>query len=220
MTIKGATFDIGGVLYTDDVFKRAVKSALIELGAKVSDEIFEKVYSDHLESQSGSLRTKLCQEFLGSLDKKSELLKVTDKYWKFESSDMYQEVKAELLKLREAGILLGIIANQPVTVAETLKKDGLYDLFKFMGISALVGIEKPKPELYELAIRELGLPAEEIVHVGNRIDNDVKPAKALGMKTVWVMRGEANPNPTADDLKVADLSVIDLTGIAELIINL
>jgi FMN phosphatase YigB (HAD superfamily) len=34
MSIKGATFDIGGVLYSDDVFKRAIKKALIELGAR------------------------------------------------------------------------------------------------------------------------------------------------------------------------------------------
>lgn len=217
MTIKGVTFDIGGVLYSDDVFKRAIKSALIEMGAKVTDQRFEEVYSGHLEAQNGSLRSKLCMEFLGSLDRKDELLKITDKFWIFETSDIYPDGKKELIELKQAGYKLGIIANQPATVADSLKRDGIYELFDFVGISALVGLEKPKPEFFSFVAKKLELDPTEIVHVGNRVDNDVKPAKSIGMKTIWVMRGEANPNPTAADLREADLSVLDLTNISELI---
>lgn len=217
MTIKGVTFDIGGVLYSDDVFKRAIKSALIEMGAKVTDQRFEEVYSGHLEAQNGSLRSKLCMEFLGSLDRKDELLKITDKFWIFESSDIYPDGKKELIELKQAGYKLGIIANQPATVADSLKRDGIYEIFDFVGISALVGLEKPKPEFFSFVAKKLELDPTEIVHVGNRVDNDVKPAKSIGMKTIWVMRGEANPNPTAADLREADLSVLDLTNISELI---
>ena len=220
MTIKGVTFDIGGVLYSDDVFKRAIKKALIEMGAHVTDESFEKVYGDHLEAQNGSLRNKLCNQFLGSLDRKEELLKITDKYWLFETSDIYEDGKKELQKLKNSGLKLGIIANQPATVADSLKRDGLYDLFEFVGISALVGLEKPKPEFFSFAANKLGLSPTEIVHVGNRVDNDVKPAKSIGMKTIWVMRGEANPNPTVSDLREADLSVLNLENISELIATL
>jgi HAD superfamily hydrolase (TIGR01549 family) len=220
MSIKGATFDIGGVLYSDNVFKEAARKALRQLGANFEDMRFDAIYQNHLESQTGSLRNKLCTEFLGSLEKREELLKTIDKFWLFDSRDMYEEVKDELIKLHGLGIKLGIVANQPVTVAETLKKDGIYELFDFMGISALVGIEKPKLELYELATKKLGLAANEIVHVGNRIDNDIKPAKKVGMRTIWVMRGEANPNPTAADLTEADLSVFNLSNIAELITTL
>lgn len=217
MTIKGVTFDIGGVLYSDDVFKRAIKSALIEMGAKVTDQRFEEVYSGHLEAQNGSLRSKLCMEFLGSLDRKDELLKITDKFWIFETSDIYPDGKKELIELKQAGYKLGIIANQPATVADSLKRDGIYEIFDFVGISALVGLEKPKPEFFSFVAKKLELDPTEIVHVGNRVDNDVKPAKSIGMKTIWVMRGEANPNPTAADLREADLSVLDLTNISELI---
>ncbi|NCU78084.1 MAG: hypothetical protein EBV61_01840, partial [Actinobacteria bacterium] len=70
MQLTAVTFDIGGVIYSDDVFKRAVFTALTKLSSGVEQAAFDQVYTQHLKSQSGSLRSKLCQHFLGSLDKK------------------------------------------------------------------------------------------------------------------------------------------------------
>jgi putative hydrolase of the HAD superfamily len=83
-----------------------------------------------------------------------------------------------------------------------------------------VGIEKPDKAIFELAIAKLATPANKIIHIGNRIDTDVIPAKSLGMKTVWVRRGEANPYPTPVDLKQADITVDNLTNLPELINNI
>ena len=113
MNIKGVTFDIGGVLYSDDVFKRAIKKALIELGAEVTDEKFEKVYDDHLKSGGGSLRSKLCTAFLGSLDRKAELLKVTNDFWIFETADIYSDSLPAVKSLKERGLLIGIVLDAP-----------------------------------------------------------------------------------------------------------
>jgi putative hydrolase of the HAD superfamily len=115
---------------------------------------------------------------------------------------------------------LRIIANQPKAAAERLKQDKLVELIDFLGISAIVGFEKPDPAFFKLAIKELALPADQIIHIGNRIDTDVNPAKALGMKTVWVRRGEANPDPSKDDLVAADITVSDLKSLPELINSL
>lgn len=220
MSIKGVTFDIGGVLYSDDVFKRAIFKAFKSLGAEVSEPEFNRVYQDHLISQNGSLRSKLCQTFLGSLERKPELLERTNDFWLFEKGDVYSDGLLEISKLKAAGIRIGIIANQPATTVESLKRDGFLELIDFVGISALVGMEKPQVEFFKLAISKLALPASEIIHVGNRIDNDVLPAKKAGMRTAWVRRGEANPNPTAQDLMEADLTTESLIGISELILNL
>jgi putative hydrolase of the HAD superfamily len=219
MKVKAATFDIGGVLYSDDAFKRAIFSALNEL-TTVSQESFDQVYLDHLKSQSGSLRSKLCMTFLGSLDKKSELMEIANKSWVFSDADQYQDGKECLMKLKQAGLKIGIVANQPAAAAERLKKDNLFELIDFLGISAIVGFEKPDPAFFKLAIKELDLAAQEIIHIGNRIDTDVNPAKALGMKTVWVRRGEANPDPSKDDLVAADITVSDLKSLPELINSL
>ena len=219
MRIKAATFDIGGVLYSDDAFKRAIFSALNQL-TTVTQSDFDQIYLAHLKSQSGSLRSKLCEAFLGSLDKKSELMAIANKQWLFNDNDQYQDGKECLIKLKQSGLKIGIIANQPKAAADRLKQDNLFELIDFLGISAIVGFEKPDPAFFKLAIKELALPADQIIHIGNRIDTDVNPAKALGMKTVWVRRGEANPDPSAADLAAADITVSDLKSLPELINSL
>lgn len=214
------TFDIGGVIYSDDVFKRAIFTALNKLSTGVEQVAFDQVYQEHLKSQSGSLRSKLCQHFLGSLEKRDELMRIATQNWLFTPDDLYQDSKTAIAALKSAGIKIGIVANQPASVVESLKADQIYDLIDFLGVSAIVGIEKPNPAIFELAISKLAAPANQIIHIGNRIDTDVLPAKKLGMKTVWVRRGEANPDPTAADLAQADITVDDLTNLTQLITQL
>jgi putative hydrolase of the HAD superfamily len=56
--------------------------------------------------------------------------------------------------------------------------------------------------------------------VGDRLDYDVRPAKAAGMRTVWVLRGEAPDRPTAAQLAEPDASVPDLTTLPVTIASL
>ena len=52
-----------------------------------------------------------------------------------------------------------------------------------------------------------GVPGERAAMVGDRLDYDVRPAKAVGMYTVWVLRGEAPDDPTAEQLAEPSASV-------------
>ena len=217
MAVKAATFDIGGVIYSDDVFKKAIFQALIELGADVEVARFNQVYDDHLKSQTGSLRSKLCVEFFGNLETESELMAAATELWVFTEADLYPEALNTIAKLSDRGLKIGLVANQPPSVVESLKRDGIFNFIKFAGISALVGVEKPDPKIFELALEGLGVSASETIHIGNRIDTDVLPAKKLGFKTIWVRRGEANPEPTASDLAEPTFVVDDLLNVPELI---
>jgi len=51
------------------------------------------------------------------------------------------------------------------------------------------------------------------VHIGNRLDSDIRPAKRLGLRTVWVLRGDAPPAPTLEQLSEPDAVVISLIGV-------
>jgi len=217
MKAAAVTFDIGGVIYSDDVFKRAVFIALNKLSNGVTQDEFDQVYNAHLKSQSGSLRSKLCEKFLGSLEKKSELMQIATENWIFTPNDLYKDAKACITAMKDTGAKIGIVANQPASSLNSLKSDHLFELIDFLGISSLVGIEKPDIKIFELAIKELAVDPSKVIHIGNRIDTDVIPAKKLGMRTVWVMRGEANPDPTEGDLKQADITVNDLTNLPALI---
>ena len=211
------TFDVGGIIYSDNVFKRAIFDALNQLSEGVSQEDFDQVYFEHLKSQSGSLRNKLCIKFLASLDKKAELMQVATKMWRFTPDDLYPDAKKCISAFKSQGIKIGLVANHPESSVESLKSDGIFELIDFLGISAVVGIEKPDPAIFELALSKLNVAGKDCVHIGNRIDTDVIPAKKLGIRTVWIRRGEANPAPTPADLAQADITADDLTNLPKLV---
>jgi len=115
-------------------------------------------------------------------------------------------------------VTLGVVANQEAATVDALRRDGFGDYVDIWGISAVVGHEKPSREFFDWALEQARTTAEHAVHIGNRLDTDVRPAQALGMGTVWVTRGEAPQHPTAEQLAEADVAVPDLTTVADLIL--
>ena len=72
---------------------------------------------------------------------------------------------------------------------------------------------KPCIQLFRLALERLGVPAEQVLHVGQSVYHDVEPARSLGMGSVWVNRPSARPGVGAvkagsgkPDLTVPDLA--------------
>ena len=97
---------------------------------------------------------------------------------------------AELLRdLHAAGIRLGLAANQPTAILRDLRQAGLLDLFHMRDVSGDTGYRKPDPRLFLHACAGLDLPAEGVVMVGDRIDNDIAPARGLGMATIRFRTG-------------------------------
>lgn len=217
MNPKAVTFDIGGIIYSDDVFKRAIYSALAEIAGGIDRTRFEEIYTEHLKSQTGSLRTKLCLAFLGSLEAKEELMAKATTLWKFNDADLYEDAKKCIEAMRSSGCAIGIVANQAATVVESLQVHGIAPLIDFMGVSALLGVEKPNPEIFSRALAAFGTAASDVVHIGNRLDTDVLPAQSLGIRTAWILRGEANPDPSPKDLATPDIVLKSLVGLPEAI---
>ena len=59
---------------------------------------------------------------------------------------------------------------------------------KAVFISDQVGISKPNPKLYSLALRKLGLEPEQVMYVGDSLAHDIAPPSSLGIHTVWSRR--------------------------------
>lgn len=55
--------------------------------------------------------------------------------------------------------------------------------------SARWGVEKPSPAFFDRVSAEVGLRPEQVAYVGDRLDNDVLPARAAGMFAVFIRRG-------------------------------
>jgi HAD superfamily hydrolase (TIGR01549 family) len=197
--------DIGGVLYDDTVYARAWHRALREAGASFRDDEFEEEYARARTEQAGSFRRRLMARFLPDGDLRS-LEGIAARYWAYPPSALYRDAIPALEELR--GIYrLGVIANQPGEVRTAMERDGLEPFFEVWGVSDELGVGKPDPRLFELAARTAGVPATAAVMVGDRLDYDVRPAKLVGMRAIWMLRGEAPDRPTPEQLEEADGSV-------------
>jgi putative hydrolase of the HAD superfamily len=82
---------------------------------------------------------------------------------------------------------MGIIANQPEDSFDLLEKSGFDAFFKVKAISSTVGLKKPDPRIFELAMKQAGRLASECVMVGDRLDTDICPANKLDILTLRTM---------------------------------
>lgn len=92
----------------------------------------------------------------------------------------------DVLKELQKRYNLGIIANQPPMAMNELKKYGLDVFFEHITISDVVGYHKPDPGIFRHALESTGADPEKSMMIGDRIDNDVRPAKEAGMKAIWL----------------------------------
>lgn len=105
----------------------------------------------------------------------------------FHPSELYPDVIPCLQELRAAGYKTGVAGNYFADFADTLRNMNVP--LDFIGSSEEWGCEKPSPQFFGHMGKIAGVPPDEIAYVGDRVDNDVLPAKAAGMLSVFLPRG-------------------------------
>ena len=83
--------------------------------------------------------------------------------------------------------------------------------FDVIVASAEIGYAKPDKQIFIKAFELAKCTAEESVMIGDRLDNDIIPAKALGMKTVWLKKGLAKHQSEALGRGVSDYQIHSLS---------
>lgn len=136
--------------------------------------------------------------------------------------DLYPDAVPCLQALAAAGLKLGMAGNQPVLAESALGRLGLP--VSFIASSARWGVEKPSPEFFDHVVSEAGVAPEQIAYIGDRVDNDVMPARRAGMFAVFVRRGPwghlhaHRPEVTAASVSIESLAelpaLISLPGLA------
>lgn len=125
----------------------------------------------------------------------------------FGESDLYPDARTCLATLTENGYFVGIAGNQTARAGGILR--GLNFAADFVATSDDWKAEKPDPEFFAALIAECAMPADQIAYVGDRLDNDIRPALEAGLVTVFVRRGpwgfqqqagEVSPHLTVDSL--------------------
>lgn len=109
-------------------------------------------------------------------------------------SRVLPETAPYLESLRSQGFFLGVISNSVGTIEEQLQRVGLGKYFHTTLDSAIVGVEKPHPEIFQLAISRAGCKASEAVFVGDTYATDVGGAQLSGFLGVLIDRVGAYPD--------------------------
>lgn len=90
----------------------------------------------------------------------------------------------ELVERLAASYRIGVVANQLKEVVTALGETGFGRFVSVHAVSESVGLRKPDPAFYRWAVDQAGCRPEEALMVGDRCDNDIAPARAIGMWTV------------------------------------
>lgn len=174
--IKWLFFDIGSTLVDESLcYEERYKA--ITSGTSVSyDEFREKVIFYSRMNCKGDHRA--AKEYGFALPK-----------WNKALERLYPKARSVLEVLKTRGYKLGIIANQSLGTKDRLEHYGILPFFDVILASAEEGVSKPDRRIFELALKQADCLPHEAVMIGDRLDNDIVPAKALGMKTVWIKQG-------------------------------
>jgi HAD superfamily hydrolase (TIGR01509 family) len=100
---------------------------------------------------------------------------------------------AALARARAAGLVVGAISNSNGTVARILDEAGLGGGLDFVLDSSVVGVEKPDPRIFQIALGRAGLRPEEAAYVGDLYSVDVLGARAAGLRAVLMDPGGCWP---------------------------
>jgi FMN phosphatase YigB (HAD superfamily) len=127
-------------------------------------------------------------DLLGVPDWRAYVDEVERRIGGFQAMDLYPDALPALSALRGAGYRVSVIANQPAIRDAELRAIGVAP--EVMAMSEAMGVAKPDAAFFARALELMGGPdPADVAYVGDRPDNDVRPAAGAGMRAVWLRRG-------------------------------
>ena len=217
-------FDAGGTLIEaipprETVFskvlsrhdKKVESERIASLLAK-ADGVFDSEFAKHDGKNEGTLWSKyddFILDELGFRGDRDNVAKDLSAAWdeimpKVESWVSYPETESVLEILKEREFKLGVVSNATDLVRRVFDNLGLTKYFDFLVISDEVGVRKPSPKIFHLAMEMAGTSPGRSLFVGDKLATDVAGAKRVGMNAVLVDRVNAFPYATC--LRERDLN--------------
>ena len=200
--IKGVTLDFGDTLakgaFDKVTFRKRLLNYLKSLGYSGDQDQIRKVRSQMLQklervrSFNREIRLENLYPFfllkLGLHPEREVLNHIHKLYINSFNSEFIPGVE-EVFEYLTEKYKLAVISNSISNVPRFfLERAGLEKYFEAIVISRDLGIRKPDPEIFNYTLVKLGIESEEAIHVGDSLEQDVKGAKDVGMKTVWIKK--------------------------------
>lgn len=200
--IEGILLDFGGTLDSDgiywyDLFYKISREQGLELGRAAFEQEAQAAGSalslhrdirriSHEETVS-RLFCELGKRLSGHFTLDASL--ATGKF--FEHCQPWLETNLDVVRKLSEHFLLGVVSNNWGNARGWCAHYGFLPYLKTVVDSALVGVSKPRPAIFELGLKELGLPAAGVAYVGDRYHTDMVGARNAGLATVWVRHAES-----------------------------
>lgn len=228
MAIRAVLFDVGGPLDTELESERAkdaaIRAAVEAEGRNVSDAEYAAANDWAVGCFASDTYQTIIWRLLGP-----DVPACQRAYSAFAAGGPRREgfeprpgMGEVLRSLHERGVQLGLAANQPAAVLSRLDAAGMGRYFHHREVSGTHGFRKPDVRLFLRACADLGVQPEECVMAGDRMDNDIVPARLLGMRTVLFRTGRhRNQQPrTWEELPDAEVqNVAELAASLTALLN-
>ena len=211
-------FDFGGTLDADGVhwaprFYAAYKSG----GGKIEFPAFEAVFraTDGVLEREPRVRT---MGFRALIDAQAQLLRdrLPDGAG-IDAAQFHADAVAvvarnrPLLERLSARYRLGIVSNFAGNLEPCLNELDIRRYFAVAADSAVVGISKPDPRIFEGVLSEMHAVPSQAWMVGDNFETDIRPAGALGMRTCWLAALD-RPVPPGAAATARIARLVDLEG--------
>ena len=191
--IEWLFFDVGSTLVNEE---------------KVYDDIFSKIAATANVSEE-YVKKKAIEFFKQNKRGHKEVMRILHvdyPQWSTDLEELYPDA-IKCLTILKKKYKLGIIANQIPGAEKRLERMGILQFFDHIITSAEEGVTKPDIKIFKIALARASCAPENAVMIGDRIDNDIFPAKQLGMKTVWIKQGFGKYWITHKDCEIPDYEI-------------
>jgi len=221
--LRAVLFDVDDTLFPTTEFARLARNnavrAMVQAGLGLPEEEvkaelteviaeFSSNYPNHFDKLIQRLRPSALLHRNPALIVAAGVAAYHDT--KFQLISPFPDAPPLLADLRGAGLKTGVVTHGLTSKqAEKLVRLGLIPHLDpgAIFISEQIGISKPNPKLWEVALRDLELEPAEVAFVGDSLTHDVAPAKELGMLSVWASRAARQTREETGidpDLEIAD----------------
>jgi len=133
---------------------------------------------------------------------------------------LYPEVRNTMLKLKNMGLILGLLTDADMdNTVSRIKKVRLCNYFKSFFTHDITGEKKPSHIPFNYALNSMNLHPHETLFVGDSLRRDIMPSKQIGMTTAYAKYGDKNSSRDRVQTDEPDFVLNDFKHIIDIILT-
>lgn len=201
--IEWLFFDVGSTIVDEHLAYEHRMREIAHLANSTYNSVYEMAMEFYKQNKKGDLEV-------------AKKLGVELPKWHKEDEMLYKDA-SKCLEILSTGYKIGIIANQSLGTKERLEKHGVLQYIDLVIASAEEGVSKPDKRIFEIALERSNCKPYNAVMIGDRIDNDILPAKLMGMHTIWIKQGFGQYWNIGNEFEKADYVIQNLMEICDIL---